>query len=143
MNGLITNYYHKYQKITQEDENIPDVIPAKEFSLNQANDINFFNDMNHRQIQQHKINAQNEQLEKIGGSIKVLKDMSHQISGELDHQSVILDEFSKDLDHTESRMDMVMKKMAKTMKISSDKKQWWAIAILSLVLFILFILFFL
>ncbi|XP_065324167.1 uncharacterized protein LOC135931176 isoform X2 [Gordionus sp. m RMFG-2023] len=88
MNGLITNYYHKYQKITQEDENIPDVIPAKEFSLNQANDINFFNDMNHRQIQQHKINAQNEQLEKIGGSIKVLKDMSHQISGELDHQSV-------------------------------------------------------
>lgn len=34
------------------------------------------------------INDQDDQLDKIGSSVRVLKDMSHQIGNELDEQSM-------------------------------------------------------
>ncbi|KAK9403900.1 syntaxin-6 [Crotalus adamanteus] len=63
--------------------------------------------------QQLIIDQQDEQLELVSGSIGVLKNMSQRIGGELDEQAVMLDDFSHEVDSTQSRLDNVMKKLAK------------------------------
>lgn len=88
------------------------------------------------------VKSQDDQLDKIGSSVRVLKDMSHQIGNELDEQSVMLDEFAREMDVTEGKMEHVMKKMAKVLHMSSDRRQWIAIGVLLLVMVIVIILFF-
>ncbi|ESO86355.1 hypothetical protein LOTGIDRAFT_129177 [Lottia gigantea] len=86
--------------------------------------------------------SQDDTLELIGGSVGVLKNMSHQISGELDEQNVMLDEFRHEIESTDSRLDGTMKKMAKVLHMSNDKRQWTAIIVLIVILVIILILFF-
>ncbi|XP_075132149.1 syntaxin-10 isoform X1 [Leptodactylus fuscus] len=94
-----------------------------------------------QQAQQQLImNAQDEELELVSGSIRVLKNMSGKIGDELDEQAVMLDEFSYEMDNTQSRMDTVLKRMAKVSHMTSDRRQWCAIAALVVVLFIVLIL---
>lgn len=87
------------------------------------------------------IKDQDDQLDKIGTSVGVLKNMSHQIGNELEEQNIMLDEFGHEIDTTESRMDNVMKKMAKVLHMSNDRRQCCAIGILVLILVIVIILF--
>lgn len=94
------------------------------------------------QQQQLLIQSQDDQLDMIGSSVGVLKNMSHQIGNELEDQNVMLDEFRHDMDHTETRLDLTMKKMAKVMHMSNDRRQWLAIVVLLIVLLIVIILFF-
>ncbi|XP_048773921.1 syntaxin-6-like [Ostrea edulis] len=92
--------------------------------------------------QQHMIiKSQDDQLDMIGSSVGVLKNMSHQIGNELEEQNLILDEFGHEMDNTESRMDVTMKKMAKVMHMSNDKRQWCAIGVLLVIMLIIIILF--
>ncbi|KAG8550648.1 hypothetical protein GDO81_022949 [Engystomops pustulosus] len=86
------------------------------------------------------MNEQDEELELVSGSIRVLKNMSSKIGDELDEQAVMLDEFSYEMDNTQSRMDTVLKRMAKVSHMTSDRRQWCAIAALVVVLFIVLIL---
>ncbi|XP_062990559.1 syntaxin-6 isoform X2 [Elgaria multicarinata webbii] len=73
-----------------------------------------------QQVQQQLIiEQQDEQLELVSGSIGVLKNMSQRIGGELDEQAVMLDDFSHELDSTQSRLDNVMKKLAKVSHMTS------------------------
>ncbi|KAM6458581.1 syntaxin-6 isoform 1-T1 [Liasis olivaceus] len=88
------------------------------------------------------IDQQDEQLELVSGSIGVLKNMSQRIGGELDEQAVMLDDFSHELDSTQSRLDNVMKKLAKVSHMTSDRRQWCAIIILLVILLVVLILFF-
>ncbi|KAJ6657402.1 hypothetical protein lerEdw1_002569 [Lerista edwardsae] len=75
-----------------------------------------------QQVQQQLIiEQQDEQLELVSGSIGVLKNMSQRIGGELDEQAVMLDDFSHELDSTQSRLDNVMKKLAKVSHMTSGK----------------------
>ncbi|XP_052790798.1 syntaxin-6-like [Mya arenaria] len=92
------------------------------------------------QHQQLIIKGQDEQLDMIGSSVGVLKNMSHQIGNELEEQNRMLDDFGHEMDVTESRMDNVMKKMAKVLHMSSDKRQCCAIGVLLLILLIVIIL---
>uniref|UniRef100_G1MW44 Syntaxin 6 n=1 Tax=Meleagris gallopavo TaxID=9103 RepID=G1MW44_MELGA len=69
--------------------------------------------------QQLIVEQQDEQLELVSGSIGVLKNMSQRISGELEEQAVMLDDFSHELDSTHSRLDNVMKKLAKVSHMTS------------------------
>ncbi|ETE66943.1 Syntaxin-6, partial [Ophiophagus hannah] len=71
--------------------------------------------------QQLIIDQQDEQLELVSGSIGVLKNMSQRIGGELDEQAVMLDDFSHEVDSTQSRLDNVMKKLAKVSHMTSEK----------------------
>ncbi|KAG8132840.1 hypothetical protein E2320_010673 [Naja naja] len=71
--------------------------------------------------QQLIIDQQDEQLELVSGSIGVLKNMSQRIGGELDEQAVMLDDFSHEVDSTQSRLDNVMKKLAKVSHMTSGK----------------------
>ncbi|GFR79840.1 syntaxin-6-like [Elysia marginata] len=102
---------------------------------------------NHRFIddtqQQQKllIRSQDEQLDMIGSSVGVLKNMSQQIGNELEDQNLLLDDFHHEMDSTESKMDITMKKMAKVMHMSNDRRQWCAIVVLLVLLLIIILLF--
>ncbi|XP_016073359.1 PREDICTED: syntaxin-6 isoform X1 [Miniopterus natalensis] len=91
--------------------------------------------------QQLIVEQQDEQLELVSGSIGVLKNMSQRIGGELEEQAVMLDDFSHELESTQSRLDNVMKKLAKVSHMTSDRRQWCAIAILFAVLLVVLLLF--
>ncbi|KAF7644210.1 hypothetical protein LDENG_00226030 [Lucifuga dentata] len=99
--------------------------------------------MEEQQVQQQLIaEQQDEQLELVSGSIGVLKNMSERIGLELDEQAVMLDDFSHEMDNTQSRLDNVMKKLAKVSHMTSDRRQWCAIGVLLAILFVLILLFF-
>ncbi|TSK53712.1 Syntaxin-6 [Bagarius yarrelli] len=94
-----------------------------------------------QQTQQQLIaEQQDEQLELVSGTIGVLKNMSERIGQELDEQAVMLDDFSHEMDNTQSRLDNVMKKLAKVSHMTSDRRQWCAIGILLAILFVVIIL---
>ncbi|CAJ0916327.1 unnamed protein product [Ranitomeya imitator] len=94
-----------------------------------------------QQAQQQLImDEQDAELELVSGSIRVLKNMSGKIGDELDEQAVMLDEFSYEMDNTQSRMDTVLKRMAKVSHMTSDRRQWCAIITLVVILFIVLIL---
>lgn len=96
-----------------------------------------------QQVQQHLIaEKQDEQLELVSGTIGVLKNMSERIGMELDEQSVMLDDFGHEMDNTQSRLDNVMKKLAKVSHMTSDRRQWCAIGVLLAILFVIIVLFF-
>nr|XP_023669089.1 syntaxin-6 [Paramormyrops kingsleyae] len=92
--------------------------------------------------QQMIAEQQDEQLELVSGSIGVLKNMSQRIGQELDEQAVMLDDFSHEMENTQSRLDNVMKKLAKVSHMTSDRRQWCAIGILLAILFVILILFY-
>ncbi|KAM6945564.1 syntaxin-6 [Aplochiton taeniatus] len=92
--------------------------------------------------QQMIVETQDEQLELVSGTIGVLKNMSERIGMELDEQSVMLDDFSHEMDSTHSRLDNVMKKLAKVSHMNSDRRQWCAIGILLAILLVVIMLFF-
>lgn len=95
-----------------------------------------------QQTQQQLIaGQQDEQLELVSGTIGVLKNMSERIGMELDEQSVMLDDFGHEMDNTQSRLDNVMKKLAKVSHMTSDRRQWCAIGVLLGILFVVIILF--
>ncbi|KAI5939666.1 Syntaxin-6 [Manis javanica] len=95
----------------------------------------------HQAQQQLIVEQQDEQLELVSGSIGVLKNMSQRIGGELEEQAVMLDDFSHELESTQSRLDNVMKKLAKVSHMTSDRRQWCAIAVLFVILLVVLILF--
>lgn len=92
--------------------------------------------------QQLIVEQQDEQLELVSGTIGVLKNMSERIGMELDEQSVMLDDFTHEVDNTQSRLDNVMKKLAKVSHMTSDRRQWCAIGVLLAILFVVILLFF-
>nr|KAF6402611.1 syntaxin 10 [Rousettus aegyptiacus] len=92
--------------------------------------------------QQLIMDQQDQQLEMVSGSIRVLKHMSGRVGEELDEQGIILDAFAHEMDHTQSRMDGVLRKMAKVSHMTSDRRQWCAIVVLLAVLLLVLILLF-
>jgi len=90
--------------------------------------------------QQVLVNAQDDQLDLIQESMGTLKNMSSQIGQELEEQSTMLDEFSHELETTESRMDNAVKKVAKVLHMSNDRRQWIAIGVLLSIMVVVIIL---
>ncbi|XP_063787228.1 syntaxin-10 [Pseudophryne corroboree] len=96
-----------------------------------------------QQAQQQLImDDQDAELELVSGSIRVLKDMSGRIGDELDEQAVMLDDFSQEMDNTQTRMDSVLKRLAKVSHMTSDRRQWCMIIALVVALIIVLILLF-
>ncbi|XP_053666849.1 syntaxin-6 [Anopheles marshallii] len=91
---------------------------------------------------QHRILVgQDEQLDIISDSIGTLKTVSRQIGIELDEQAVMLDEFGNELEQTDSKLDATMKKVAKVLHMSNDRRQWTAIVVLSIALVVVIIIY--
>ncbi|XP_061472687.1 syntaxin-10 isoform X2 [Rhineura floridana] len=76
---------------------------------------------------------QDEQLELVSGSIRVLKHMSERVGEELDEQTVMLEDFALEMDSTHSRMNGVLKKMAKVSHMTSAQCQWCIICLLLII----------
>uniref|UniRef100_A0A1A8QZF6 Syntaxin 6 n=3 Tax=Nothobranchius TaxID=28779 RepID=A0A1A8QZF6_9TELE len=96
-----------------------------------------------QQVQQQLIaEQQDEQLELVSGTIGVLRNMSERIGMELDEQTVMLDDFGHEMDNTQSRLDNVMKKLAKVSHMTSDRRQWCAIGVLLVILLVVLVLLF-
>lgn len=93
--------------------------------------------------QQETMRRQDEAMDVMADSMGNIRDMSHHIANELDEQAVMLDEFGTEIDHADSRLDVTMKKMAKVLHLSDDRRQWMAIGALSsamvVVLFLIFL----
>ncbi|VDN28266.1 unnamed protein product [Gongylonema pulchrum] len=65
------------------------------------------------QKQQLIINEQDRDLEKVGDSVHLLKNMSSRIGTELEEQSVMLDDLGTDMERAGLKLDGVIKKIAK------------------------------
>ncbi|KAJ8263835.1 hypothetical protein GJAV_G00141830 [Gymnothorax javanicus] len=92
--------------------------------------------------QQLIIQDQDEQLELVSGSIRVLKDMSGRIGDQLEEQAIMLGDFGDEMDQTASRMDSVLKKMEKVSLLTSSRRQWCVIGVLVVILIVVLILIF-
>ncbi|CAL8310293.1 unnamed protein product [Lota lota] len=92
--------------------------------------------------QQLIADQQDEQLDLVSGTIGVLKNMSERIGLELDEQAVMLEDFTHEVDNTHSKLDNVMKKLAKVSHMTSDRRQWCAIGVLICILLVVLLLFF-
>lgn len=124
--GLLGTGYAKYTRLENEVES-----PTQS---------NFIEDT--QQAQQLIIDSQEEQIERVGSTVGTLKSMSKQIGNELDEQSVMLDDLGYEMEVTESKLDATVTKIAKALHMTSDKRQWTAIAVLVLIMFIVILLFF-
>ncbi|XP_053673064.1 syntaxin-6 [Anopheles nili] len=91
--------------------------------------------------QHHILVGQDEQLDIISDSIGTLKTVSRQIGIELDEQAVMLDEFGNELEQTDSKLDATMKKVAKVLHMTNDRRQWTAIVVLSIALVVVIIIY--
>ncbi|XP_039270095.2 syntaxin-6-like [Styela clava] len=96
-----------------------------------------------QQQQRLLIEQQDDQLDLVADSVGVLKNMSKSIGNELDEQAVMLEGLGHEMENTQSRMDTVLRKMAKVTHMSNDRRQWCAIGVLGGSMFIVFLLFFL
>uniref|UniRef100_A0A1I7ZVU0 t-SNARE coiled-coil homology domain-containing protein n=1 Tax=Steinernema glaseri TaxID=37863 RepID=A0A1I7ZVU0_9BILA len=92
------------------------------------------------QKQQQIMEEQDEDLQLVGESVSTLKHMSYRIGDELEEQSRMLSDLGNDMERTESKLDGVMKKMAKLTHMDDDSRQWKAIFILIGLIIFLFML---
>jgi len=92
--------------------------------------------------QEQIIRRQDETLEIMTDSMGNIRSMSQHVSNELDEQAVMLDEFGAEIEHTDSKLDATMKKMAKVLHLSDDRRQWMAIGALSSAMVVVLVLIF-
>eukprot|EP00095_Tigriopus_kingsejongensis_P006278 maker-scaffold1533_size36968-snap-gene-0.9 protein:Tk06278 transcript:maker-scaffold1533_size36968-snap-gene-0.9-mRNA-1 annotation:"Syntaxin-6" len=92
--------------------------------------------------QKQIIYHQDEHLGDMSESMSNLRNMSHQIGSELDEQAVMLDEFGTEIENAETKLDATMRKMAKVLHMSNDRRQWMAIGFLSGTMILLLLLIF-
>ncbi|GAA34101.1 Syntaxin-10 [Clonorchis sinensis] len=90
--------------------------------------------------QKHLLRQQDERIDQIGASISTLKGMSRRIGDELEDQVALLDDFSNEMTHTETKLDAATKRTARLLHLSTSRRQWWAIGCLSVTLFVILIL---
>jgi len=96
-----------------------------------------------QQMQQEQLVAQQDNhLQIMSESVGNLRNVSGQIGNELDEQAVMLDEFGTEIENAESKLDATMRKMAKVLHMSNDRRQWLAIGGLSSAMIIIIIMIF-
>jgi len=93
------------------------------------------------QQQQLLVREQDDMLQQVGRSVSVLKSMGHQIGDELDEQAVILDELNHEMEETGSKLQTVLLRVEKMLKLADDKKQTYVlIGLIVLIIFLLILL---
>jgi len=95
----------------------------------------------HQQSQQLLMNAQDDQLELVEASVGVLKTMGRRIGDEVDEQNLLLDDLGHEIDMTDSKLQQVMVKVEKVMRLTNDKRQNCVLFSLIIVMIIIVILF--
>merc|ERR1712106_12699 len=146
MKDKISNPVAKSERISSQPSS-----PAQHgtASSNKYSRLSSVADSPHREFivgleqQQQTIRKQDETMDMMSDSMGNIRSMSENIANELDEQAVMLDEFGAEIEHADSRLDATMKKMAKVLHLSDDRRQWMAIGALSsamvVVLFLIFL----
>ncbi|XP_065191186.1 syntaxin-6-like [Sycon ciliatum] len=94
-----------------------------------------------QQQQQMEVAAQDVQLEMVGQSMKVLKNMGQEMNSELQVQNQMLDEFVGEVDQTQSRLDWTLLRLEKVMRLTTDRRQMCIIFALLVMLVVIVLLF--
>lgn len=124
-NSLIkNNHTNKYEKLENE--------------MTQSNQ-RYIDDTQAQQ--QILISQQDNQLEHVHRSVSVLKSMGGQIGNELEEQAIIIDELSHEVDQTDSRLQTVLVRVEKMLRLADDRKQTYVLITLIFMMVIVVILF--
>ncbi|XP_066921223.1 syntaxin-6-like [Clytia hemisphaerica] len=91
--------------------------------------------------QQMLINQQENQLEHVHRSVGVLKSMGGQINNELEEQAIIIDELTHEVEQTDSRLQTVLVRVEKMLRLADDRKQTYVLVTLIFMMVIVVILF--
>lgn len=91
--------------------------------------------------QQILMDQQDNQLEHVHRSVNVLKSMGGQIGNELEEQAIIIDELSHEVDQTDSRLQTVLVRVEKMLRLADDRRQTYVLVALIFMMFIVVILF--
>ncbi|CAG9537384.1 unnamed protein product [Cercopithifilaria johnstoni] len=73
------------------------------------------------QKQQIILTEQDRDLEKVGDSVQLLKNMSGRIGTELEEQSIMLDDLTTDMERTGMKLDEMVKKIAKLTNMNDGR----------------------
>ncbi|CAI2356791.1 unnamed protein product [Caenorhabditis sp. 36 PRJEB53466] len=92
----MSNY--RYSKLNEEESSLDEIPTSASQILSRQEQI---------------IQDQDDELEMVGNSVRTLRGMSSMIGDELDHQSIMLDDLGQEMEYAETRLDTVMKKIAK------------------------------
>ena len=90
-------------------------------------------------LQQHALERQDEQLEKLGLGVNRVKALAGTMRDELGNQAVILDSLEEDVDRAEGNMQGMTGKLKTLMAgaTASERKQYAIICVLVVVLLFL------
>lgn len=94
------------------------------------------------QAQSQLLREQDNELEIVSGNVQSLKQMSRAIGDELDDQAVMLDTLGGEIDSAQGRMNATLAKIQRVTRLSTDRRQWYAIGGLAAVIFIMLIFLF-
>jgi len=94
------------------------------------------------QAQSQLLREQDDELELVAGNVKSLKQISQAIGDELDDQAGLLDTLGGEIDSAQGRMNSTLAKIQRVTRLSSDRRQWYAIGGLALLIVILIIILF-
>ncbi|XP_031562996.1 syntaxin-6-like [Actinia tenebrosa] len=94
-----------------------------------------------QQQQSLLMQSQDEQIEMVGHSVGVLKTMGKKIGDEIEDQNLILDDFGHELEMTDSKLNQVVLKVEKVLRLSDDKRQCYVLISLIVIMVIVIILF--
>ncbi|PFX26245.1 Syntaxin-6 [Stylophora pistillata] len=78
--------------------------------------------MDQQQQQELMIRAQDEQLDMVGHSVGVLKNMGKKIGDEIEDQNLLLDDFGHELEMTDSKLQQTVLKVEKVLRLSDGKQ---------------------
>eukprot|EP00112_Aurelia_sp_Birch-Aquarium-sp1_P022553 Seg6392.1 transcript_id=Seg6392.1/GoldUCD/mRNA.D3Y31 product=Syntaxin-6 protein_id=Seg6392.1/GoldUCD/D3Y31 len=91
--------------------------------------------------QQQLMRRQDEQLVDVSQSVGVLKSIGVRIDSELDEQSVLLDDLGNEIEMTDSKLQTILVRVEKVLKLADDKKQTYVLITLIVLMVIVIILF--
>lgn len=124
-NSLIkNNHVNKYEKLDNE------IVRSNQQYI----------DDTHAQ-QQVLIDQQDDQLQHVHHSVGILKSMGSQIGNELEEQAIIIDELNHEVEQTDSRMQTILVRVEKLLRLADDRKQTYVLIALIFMMVIVVILF--
>ncbi|XP_054156894.1 syntaxin-6-like isoform X2 [Oppia nitens] len=95
----------------------------------------------HLQHQQRIFMSQNnDTYDKLRESVGNLKSISRQMGTEVDEHAVMLDEFGHEMDINDSRFDTRLKKIARVLHLSNERRRWAALGALIVIILIILII---
>lgn len=92
---------------------------------------------NQAQAQDLIMREQDSQLDEVGATIGVLKEMGQMIGNELDEQQELLEELDDSMESTTAKLKRTIDKVDKALAITKDGKQSCTICILIIVVIVL------